>query len=413
MEPPPERTNNRRRAKKLRLFLALLAVAAFLTAIYWLVVLRYRVTTDNAYVMADSARISSRVSGAVSRVLVENDQPVEVGQLLVELDPRDFQAVVDQARGALNKIDAEVSAAAISIDPTDTQTAAQIEAAEANRQEALEKVQQHLHSVKELEKERLVLEAELNKTKRDFKRFDSLSKSGAVSEESRDKTHTALVKAEAQLEAIEAELAAERASLGAAKQEIGRTQAQLKVVQSDRYQVDMQRYKLDALKARRREAQAALEAAQLNLSYCQIKAPIVGYVAQKNVQIGNWVQSGQPLMALVPLKDVYVEANFKEIHLKHVRLGQPVTIKADVYPDYTYHGRVAGIRAGTGASFSLLPPENATGNWIKVVQRVPVKIQLDEPPPADYPLRVGFSLRVSISTKDKSGDTLMPPASKP
>jgi membrane fusion protein (multidrug efflux system) len=413
MEPTPVKANNRGHAKKLRLFLALLVVAALLLTAYWLVFLRHRVTTDNAYVMANSARLSSRVSGAVSRVLVENDQPVGVGQLLVELDPRDYQAVVDQTRGALNKIEAEISAAAISIDPTDIQTAAQIEAAEASRQEAIEKVQEHLHGVKELEKERLVLEAELRKTKRDFERFDSLSKSGAVSEESRDKTYTALVKAEAQLEAIEAELAAERASLGAAKQEVERTQAQLKVVQSDRYQVDMQRYRLDALKAGRQAAQAALEAAQLNLSYCQIKAPIAGYVAQKNVQIGDWIQPGQPLMAVVPLQDVYVEANFKEVHLKHVRIGQPATIKADVYPDYTYHGRVVGIRAGTGASFSLLPPENATGNWIKVVQRVPVKIEFDEPPPPDHPLRLGLSLHVSISTKDRSGDMLVAPAPKP
>jgi membrane fusion protein (multidrug efflux system) len=194
---------------------------------------------------------------------------------------------------------------------------------------------------------------------------------------------------------------------------VEQAQAQLQASLSQRKQVEVLAHKLAALQGERQEAEAKLQAAQLNLSYCTIPAPIAGYLAQKNVQVGDRVQTGQPLMAVVPLREVYVEANLKETQLKNVRLGQPVTIKADVYPAYTYYGKVDGIRAGTGASFSLLPPENATGNWIKVVQRVPVKISLDEPPPAEYPLRIGFSLQVTISTRNRSGGVLVPLASKP
>ena len=152
---------------------------------------------------------------------------------------------------------------------------------------------------------------------------------------------------------------------------------------------------------------AELEAARLNLSYCVIAAPIDGYIAQKNIQLGDRVQPGQALMAVVPLGKIYIEANFKETQLTNVRIGQPASISADIYPGYVYTGKVSGIRAGTGAAFSLIPPENATGNWIKVVQRIPVKIELDRPPPPDHPLRVGASLDVTIDVADRNGSYLL------
>ena len=150
-----------------------------------------------------------------------------------------------------------------------------------------------------------------------------------------------------------------------------------------------------------------MQEARLRLSYCNITAPIDGFIAQKHIQKGDRIQPSQILMAVVPLEGVYIEANYKETQLTHVRIGQPVDIEADIYPGYTFKGKVAGIRAGTGAAFSLLPPENATGNWIKVVQRVPVKIRLDKAPPPDHPLRVGLSLIATILTKDRRGSMLM------
>jgi membrane fusion protein (multidrug efflux system) len=164
---------------------------------------------------------------------------------------------------------------------------------------------------------------------------------------------------------------------------------------------------LDSLKAQRDQYKAELDTARLNLSYCTLPAPVDGYVDQKWVQVGDRIAPGQALMAVVPLQAAYVEANFKETELTDVRLGQPAKIRADIYPGFAYRGRVAGIGAGTGAAFSLLPPENATGNWIKIVQRVPVKIVLNTPPPPERPLRVGLSLTVTIDTGDRSGGTLI------
>jgi membrane fusion protein (multidrug efflux system) len=149
-----------------------------------------------------------------------------------------------------------------------------------------------------------------------------------------------------------------------------------------------------------------LREAELNLSYCTLVAPIEGIVSKKAIEIGQRVQPGQPLMAVVPLHHVYIEANYKETQLTDVRVGQPAEIRADIYPDYVYRGKVDSLSAGTGAAFSLLPPENATGNWVKVVQRLPVKITLAEPPPADKPLRIGLSVEVTINTSDHQGPLL-------
>ena len=408
-----KRVNNRERMKRLLWVVAVFISVAVLAGAYWLFILRFRESTDNAYVVADSARISSRVPGTVLQVMVENDVPVERGQILLVLDYRDYQAVVDQTKGALAKIEGEIQAIKTSTSLTDTQTEAHLQEAKAKLQEARDNKDERLHRLKELQERWVAANADLEKARRDSKRFDNLFNTGVIAEEQRDTAHTNLVKAKALVEATNAEIAAVRASLQAVEQEVEQAQAQLQATLSQRKQVEVLTHKLAALQGERQEAEGKLQAAQLNLSYCTIPAPISGYIAQKNVQVGDRVQTGQPLMAVVPLREVYVEANLKETQLKNVRLGQPVTIKADVYPAYTYYGKVDGIRAGTGASFSLLPPENATGNWIKVVQRVPVKISLDEPPPAEYPLRIGFSLHVTISTRNRSGGVLVPLAFKP
>ncbi len=188
---------------------------------------------------------------------------------------------------------------------------------------------------------------------------------------------------------------------------MNRARAQLQSARSERSNVDVQIRKVESLKGKRDKSLAELEAARLNLSYCVVAAPIDGYIAQKNIQVGDRVQPGQALMAVVPLNKIYIEANFKESQLTEVRVGQPAAISADIYPGYAYKGKVAGIRAGTGAAFSLIPPENATGNWIKVVQRIPVRIELDQPPPPNHPLRVGASLEVTLDIADRSGSYLL------
>jgi len=160
-----------------------------------------------------------------------------------------------------------------------------------------------------------------------------------------------------------------------------------------------------------KEAEAKLEQARLNLGYTQIKAEIEGYITRRQVEVGNWVQPGQPLMMLVPLKtgQLWIQANYKETQLTHVYIGQPARVSVDTYPGIEFKGRVDSIMAGTGAAFSLLPPENATGNWVKVVQRVPVKIVLQRPYPANKPLRLGLSSEVTIDTREHTGKRLLGP----
>ena len=399
---------NQKQKKNSKVFWLLLVclVGAGLSLGYWWLFMRNRVSTDNAYVLADSAAVSSRVAGSISGIAVENDDRVEAGALLVQLDPRDFQAEVDKQSAALARILAEIEMAEVNISLTDSLTSAQLAAAEAGVLAAQDRERELRHRIEELERNRVAAEAEFNHDRKDFERYSNLYKEGAGSEQQRDRTSTAFKKSRAQYEATAAQIAAGKSSLAGALQEIGRARAQLEEAGANRLQIEVEKKNLAVLRAKLAETQAQLETAELNLSYCTITAPIPGYVAQKRIQIGERVQPGQPLLAVIPLKDIYVEANFKETQLQDVRIGQPVEIKADIYPGRTYEGKVAGIRAGTGAAFSLLPPENATGNWIKVVQRIPVKIFLDAPPSDQFPLRVGGSLEVSILTADKSGPTL-------
>ncbi len=403
---PPKRSENGPTGRRLK-FLAIVAVLAVAAGtVYWFLVARHRITTDNAYVVADSAIVTSRVAGTIVRRHVENDDGVAEGTVLLELDPADYQVAVDRSRAAVVRLDAEIRVAEVNIELIDVQTGAQVEAAGAALQLALDREREARFRLEENERRRSGAQADLSHAKRDFERFSNLLQAGAGSEQQRDRMSTSYRKAKSQAEALDAQIAASRAVLAAALQEVERARAQLDGFKGDLLRREMERHKLTAQRAKRAEAQAELNLAELNLSYCTIRAPLSGYVAQSRVQVGERVQPGQSLMAIVPLEKVYVEANLKETQLEDVRVGQPVAITADTFPDKVYRGRIAGIRAGTGAAFSLLPPENATGNWIKVVQRIPVKIVFDQPPPKEFPLRVGTSLHVTIDTRDQSGPRL-------
>jgi len=407
--PVTEPPNNRRiQGHHLKWFAIGLGTFLLLGTAYWWSFMRNRVSTDNAYVKADSAQLGSRVPGTVDRVFVENDFPVETGQVLLELDPADYGVALEKARAQLAQDEADLLGAEVAIAQIDQQTAAQVQVAEASFQAARDNEQEARHRIDELENRQAAASADLSLTKKDFERFENLYRQGAAPERQQDQARNAFNKAKAQSGATDAQRAAARAALAAASESVGRAKAQLDVAQSERYNVQIQRYRVAGLKGKRDKSKADVEAAQLNLSYCTITAPINGVIAQKSIQVGDRIQPGQALMAMVPLQEIYVEANFKETQLTNVRLGQPAKIEADVYPGYTFRGRVAGVRAGTGAAFSLLPAENATGNWIKVVQRVPVKIQFDGPMPPDHPLVVGMSLEVTIATSDKQGSMLMP-----
>lgn len=394
-----------RRRGIIRLLPVIISVAAISSLIWWYLH-RHLESTDNAYVMADSATVSSRVPGRIAKIYVENDDYVSKGSVVVEIESEDYMLRLKQAEATLKALQAEYSLRQKELEYIDSKTQASVMEAQAALEAAKNRKNQAMDRVSQLLDEKRVAQADFNHAKRDYDRFEPLYRNRAIAERDFDRIRTAYKKASAQLDSVEAQISAAQKEVRVAEDEIDRARARLESAVAERLQVDVQKRRLETIKAQIKEAEAARDLAALNLSYCKIEAPISGYIAQKRIQVGDWVQPGQALFAIVPLQDLYIEANFKETQLTNMRIGQPAVIKADIYPGYKFRGKVVGIRAGTGAAFSLLPPENATGNWIKIVQRVPVKIKLDEPPPEDHPLRVGLSLEVTVDTSVKSGPFL-------
>ena len=337
-----------------RVLLVVVIVAIAVAAIPGYRYYRYietNVSTDDAYVDGTVALVSSRVAGTVNAVYVEDNWTVKESQVLLTMDPRDFDVRVRQAQAQLDRAKQSVD-----------ELYAGVQAAQSGV---------------------ALVESQLKQAKIDYERAKSLKEQGVVSTEQYDQANTGLRIAQADQALAQHQLTQAKAALGS-------------------QHVDDSRYDLPIVK----QAEAALEAAKLDLSYTKITAPFTGVVVHKTVHAGNRVQVGEPLMAVVPLGKLYVTANFKETQLTEVRVGQKAEIVADIYPGYTYRGHVDSISMGTGAAFSLLPPENATGNWVKVVQRVPVKIVLDGTQPEDKPLRLGLSVEVSIDLSDQSGPLL-------
>jgi|SRR5208282_3569522 len=329
----------------------IVAAAAAIPGFHYYRYIESHVSTDDAYVDGTVALVSSRVAGTVTNVYVEDNWTVKEGQLLLTLDPRDFDVRVEQAQAQLER-------ARQSVD----ELYAQVEAARSGVSLTV---------------------SQLKQAQIDFDRAKSLKQEGVVSIEQYDQANTGLRIATADEALAEHQLTQAEAALGS---------------QND----DHSRYARPLVK----QAEAALEAAKLDLDYTRLTAPFAGIVTHKTAHVGNRVQVGEPLLAVVPLGKLYLTANFKETQLTDVRVGQKAEIAADIYPGYTYLGHVDSISMGTGAAFSLLPPENATGNWVKVVQRVPVKIVIDGPQPEDKPLRLGLSVEVAIDLGDRSGPLL-------
>jgi membrane fusion protein (multidrug efflux system) len=311
------------------------------------------VSTDDAYVSGYVGMVSSQVAGRVNKVLVDNNDYVKKGQVLVTLDPTDYRVAVAHAEAALNRLRQDLASQYAKVG----QAKGEIAAAQANLKHSLT----------------------------DLNRYGPLYERHVVPKQKLDQVTTQYKVNKGTLEKAQHKEQESLAAIGGS--------------------ISIPINEQPAIK----EAKARLEQARLNLSYTDIKAHISGYITKRSVEVGNWVQPGQPLMALVPLKtsDLWIEANYKETQLTHVCIGQPADVEVDTYPGVKFKGRVDSIMAGTGAAFTLLPPENATGNWVKVVQRVPVKIVLTPPFPEDKPLRLGMSSVVTIDTRDRSGPKLL------
>ncbi len=361
--PPSASERQAVRKKALAMLAGVVVVAGLGWAIYSYLVSSHFEDTDNAYVQGDVIQITPQIGGTVVGIMATDTDYVKAGQALVRLDPADAKVALDQAEAAL------------------AQTVRQVRTLYANN--ATLKAQIALREA-DVAKAR----SDIARATDDLKRRQSLSGNGAVSKEE-------LSHAQQQLDTVQTAMAAAQAGVLAAREQLASNQALTEGAHIEQHpSVQM--------------AAAKLREAYLTTQRTSLLAPVDGYVAKRTVQLGQRVSAGAPLMSLIALNKVWVEANFKEVQLRNIRIGQGVSLVADQYgKKVKYQGTVTGLGAGTGAAFSLLPAQNATGNWIKVVQRVPVRIALEEKQLADNPLRVGLSMTVEVDVADTSGKALM------
>jgi membrane fusion protein, multidrug efflux system len=347
---PKTAATTRRRWRWLGAVLGLCLTGAAAYGAYWAQVLRYHQTTDDAYVGGNVVQITPQISGTVVAIGADDTQFVKAGQPLVRLDQADARVALDQAEAQLARTVRDVR----NLYATSSQLAADVQ----------------------------LRQTDLTATQSDLARRQRLGASGAVSGEELQHATDAVKAAQAALLAAQQQLVANRARVDG-------------TTLKDHPQV--------------RDAAAAVRNAYLTLARTELPAPVAGFVARRNVQLGQRVSPGTPLMAVVPLDQVWVDANFKEPQLARMRVGQTVRLTADLYGGrVVYHGTVAGFGAGTGAAFSLLPAQNATGNWIKIVQRVPVRIALDLREIAAHPLQVGLSMRADVDVQSGADGARLP-----
>ncbi|MBN3831290.1 HlyD family efflux transporter periplasmic adaptor subunit [Burkholderia sp. Ac-20344] len=341
--------NNGKRKRMMTLLVAVIVIAAIAYGLYYFLVARFHEGTDDAYVNGNVVQITPQVTGTVIAVKADDTQTVKAGDPLVVLDPADSQVALQQAEANLAQTVRQVRGLFVNDDQYRAQVA--------------------------------LRQSDLSKAEDDLRRRVAVAQTGAVSQEEISHARDAVRAAQASLDASQQQLASNRALTA------NTTIASHPNVMA---------------------AAAKVRDAYLANARNVLPAPVTGYVAKRSVQVGQRVSPGTPLMSVVPLNAVWVDANFKEVQLKHMRIGQPVELTADIYgSSAVYHGKVVGFSAGTGSAFSLLPAQNATGNWIKVVQRLPVRIELDPKDLAKHPLRIGLSMQADVDIKDERGDQLV------
>ncbi|KQD05758.1 HlyD family secretion protein [Acinetobacter soli] len=359
-----------KRKKLLSIFALVVIVAAIVFGI-WYVFFNHTVNTDNAYVGADTAQITSMVTGQVSEILVNDTQQVHKGDILVKIDPRDAEIALAEAKAMLAKAQR-----------TYRQTA-------ANGQSLNAQVQVSDDGIASAQAQVLKAQADYNNALEELKRRQVLSESGAISKEELSTAQTAARTAKAALDVAKAALSQSQSNRNAAQSTFDATQALIKGT-SEASAPDVL------------SAQTQVQKAQLDLDRTVIRATVDGVIAGRSIQVGQRVAPGTVLMKVVPVSQLYVDANFKESQLTKVRVGQAATLTSDLYgDDVVYYGKVIGFSGGTGSAFALIPAQNATGNWIKVVQRLPVRIALDPNELKQHPLRVGLSMEATIDLSKK------------
>ncbi|MFO0615639.1 MAG: HlyD family secretion protein [Polyangiaceae bacterium] len=393
---PPVAPRKRSIAKILLPVLA--AIAVGVGAITWSAG-RGKESTDDAQIEGHVANVNPRVSGQVKTVLVKDNQVVHAGDVLVELDARDYRVRVDAAR-------ADLAAANATLKSAETQLVVTTKSAEANVAVAKGGVSQAralegstYASIEQSRADVAAAESRRDLARLEYERSSKLVGDGAIARADLDLKSANLEQAEALLTQAKARLLAAQSNVGNSSGTVDTAKGRLALAELGPEQIDAAKAQVDLAKARVAQAEAALEQAELNLSYTKILAQADGTVARRSVEVGQTVSPDRPLMAIVPLDDTWVVANFKEDQLAHMRPGQRVRISVDGYADRAFEGAVDSIAAGTGSRFALLPPDNASGNFTKVVQRVPVLVHLDEATRGDAILRPGMSVSVTVAVK--------------
>jgi len=398
--------------ESVRRILVVAGIALVIGAALWWWYSRGRETTDNAQIDGHIAPVASRVGGTVLEVKVIDNQAVTAGALLVQIDSRDYEVALARARADLADAEAALEAARAGIPITATTTSSQVTTATAAVERSGAGVAIAGKDV-DAARSRLAAaqarlrEAQANETRagRDLDRMKQLIAKDEVSQQQYDAAVAAADAARASVEGAKALVAEGEQAVSAAESRRSQSveaarqaQADLRTAGTAPAQVAVTRARAASAEARLAQAKAILAQAELNVAYTSVRAPVAGVVSKKSVETGQVVSPGQPLMAIVPLDTVWVTANFKETQLTDMKPGQRARIHVDTY-GRQYEGHIDSIAAATGARFSLLPPENATGNYVKVVQRIPVKIVLDGPRDPERPLRPGMSVTATVFTR--------------
>ncbi|MFY9938053.1 MAG: HlyD family secretion protein [Silvibacterium sp.] len=395
-DPQPEKPKSRRRFIIIAV-VALLVVGALL---FWWHSTYYE-DTDDAQVNGHLIQISARIAGQVIKVNVDENQAVEAGTVLVELDPKDFQVAVQQDEANLQSAEAAYEAARVNVPVTNINTGSTLTSAGADVHGSTAQIAQ---AERQLDAARArVVQAQANSTKAqaDLDRYRPLVEKDVISKQQFDAAVDAADANKAALVEAQANVIASEDAVRVARDRLAQSQASFKNAQTAPQQVAIQKAKADQAAAIVQQAQAELDQAKLNLSYTRIIAPEAGIVTRKSVEIGQNVSIGQNMMTLVSLNDIWITANFKETQLEHMRAGQAVVISVDAYGGRKFDGKITQIGGATGSVLSLFPPENATGNYVKVVQRVPVRIDLSDPKQnSDHLLRPGLSVEPKVRVKD-------------
>jgi membrane fusion protein (multidrug efflux system) len=394
--------SNARRGMRSRLVLLFVFALAAAGATYWWVVSRNYESTDDAQVEGHLDLVSARISGTVSYInpRVENNQFVEAGTLLLELDPRDYEAEFEHAKADLDTRSAEAHSALVNVPIVNANSFGGLHSAEAAKEQAMASVEAEQANLVAVRHKLQQDEAVYARAERDRVRYQALVEKQEISRSDYDARETEAIATAQAVEADRAAIASREQTIAEARDLVVQREAQIEAARIAPQQVTDARAKSDSAAGHLEQARADLRTAELNLSYTKIYAPASGVIGRKTVELGHRVQPGQGLLVIVPLDDIWITANFKETQLKRMRPGQSVTIRVDTF-GRDYKGKVESLPGAAGPLFSLFPPENATGNYVKVVQRFPVRIRLDKDKDQDAEdlLRPGMSVEPTVRVR--------------